>query len=297
MTEIADTFPKASFGGITFPYTDVEISGSLDHHVHKYIHRPGGEVETLGRHLYEIGFSCVFDTSSRKWANLYPGILSALIALCETEGTYDLVIPNRGVRAMKCKAIKWDTNYTTKIRSGEKVKFRFLEDTTDQFGPYQVAAIATADLSSRVIACQQLARQYALPNPSIFDQLAAAISNFQLALDQVENNAYQAIASMDLVLALCDDLLVLPVLLDPINCAVFLAFSDLFDASLQVAADVSGLGRTVDVFFVEKPMSVTDLSMLLYKGDPSRVVDLLSLNSFNNPFLIPAASLVNWYVI
>ena len=57
-----------------------------------------------------------------------PQRLAELTALFETGATADLVIPNRGVRGMKAKAVKWDTNLTAKIRSGEAVEFSFLED-------------------------------------------------------------------------------------------------------------------------------------------------------------------------
>lgn len=295
MAQIADAFPKASFGGIEFPYTGIEIVGSLDHHVHKYIHRPGGEVEELGRHLYEVNFTCVFDTGSKKWQGLYPTILSRLIALCEIGKTQNLVIPNRGVKAMRAKATKWATNFTAKIRSGEAVKFSFIEDTSDQFSPYQLLTAASSDLSSLIIVCQNMAVTLAL-NPNIFAALVNAINAFQFALDQDEMAAFQVISAINAVISICFELDSLAVLTDPVNWALYDAFTDVYSSAIVISLDVTGAGRAVDTTIVPSLMTVTDLSMFLYQGDPSRVTDLLSVNSFSNAFAIPGGFLVNYFV-
>lgn len=292
--EIADLFPTASFAGLEFPYTAIEIHGALDHHVHKYIHRPGGEVESLGRHLYEVSFSCVFDTGSRKWRNLYPQRLAELISFFEDERTADLIIPNRGIRAMKAKAIKWDTNFTAKIRSGESVKFTFLEDGTDKFSAYAIVNFAAADLYTQAIVVRDMAVLVGKPN--LFDDLLAAVQRFNEVRDKAELYAYQVAVMIQTVLDVCAAIERLATLQDVTNWTLYEAFQDLYNSALLIAQDTSGANRVVDSVMISRPMSVVDVSMDIY-GDPGQVSGLLEVNNFQNAMRIPAGTIVNYFVI
>lgn len=149
----ADNFKSASFNGITFPYVDYAVKGSIRHHTHEYPHEPGGVDEPLGRRLYEFSFTCEFDESMHGiFPGLYPNTLTTLFALFEAETVGDLVIPSVGTFSARCT--DWDTRKVAKIRSGEKVNFRFLEvidiiiiDPTEsvvQSLPNEAASILTA---------------------------------------------------------------------------------------------------------------------------------------------------------
>jgi len=130
--DIFDAFKKAAFGDIQFPYKAISIKGALDHHPHKYLHRPGAEVEGLGRRAYVIGFDCDFHNTAPSWPDLYPSRLSQLVSLCESEQTYPLDVPNLG-RSLPVKAIVWDRTLLASVRSGESVRFEFLEDSTERY--------------------------------------------------------------------------------------------------------------------------------------------------------------------
>lgn len=291
---IADAFPRASFNGLEFLYQTVEITGSLDHHIHKYIHRPGGEVESLGRHLYEVSFAIQFDANVKAIRNFYPQRLAELISVFETEGTYDLVIPTRGVRAMKAKATKWSTNFTAKIRSGEAVKFTFLEDGTDQFSAYAIVQVASQDLYTLAWTARTKAALHG--KPGLFDQLLAAIQKLDELRAQEELWAYKVQVQILSVLDVCDKLMrTADIFNDPIYVDTYLAFQEVFAAAIRIQTDVMGTARIVDKYFNTVDRGVTELALAIY-GDTMHVEDVLQCNSFSNALHIPAGTIVNYYV-
>lgn len=290
--EIADTFPHASFGGIEFPYSGVDVNGSLDHFVHKYIHRPGGEVEELGRHLYEVNFECQFDTGSRLWRNLYPQRLAELVSLCETGKTYPLVIPTRGVRAMNAKATKWTQAFTAKVRSGEKIRFSFIEDGSDQFSAFQIVQFQALSLGGYAGKLTDAA--IAIGEPSIFDKILDALGRFELALINAENKVARVLGAINAVIGACDAVLGLATLSNPTHWLAIELVLGLYNLALTLAADISGASRIVDKWFVGRAMSIVEVSVGIH-GTPDHVDDLLSLNDFNDLVRIPAGTVVNYY--
>lgn len=123
---VADTFPPASFDGIEFSYAERSLKGSLRHYTHEYPHAEGGDDEPLGRKLYEIGFTCDFDEAfNDRFPGLYPDRLNQLRAKFEQQTVGPLEVP--GIANFSARCVDWDQRLTARIRSGEKVSFKFIE--------------------------------------------------------------------------------------------------------------------------------------------------------------------------
>jgi hypothetical protein len=150
VADVFDNFTRpAAFGDIAFPFIQLSIKGSLDHKVHKYLHRPGGEVEDLARRAYEFRFECQFDSESRAWPDLYPDRLGQLVALCESGQTFALYVPNLASE-VQAKATDWPRTLHASVRSGERVEFAFVEDSTEQYTTDELTAILSLDIGALV---------------------------------------------------------------------------------------------------------------------------------------------------
>jgi hypothetical protein len=293
MSDILDALPKASFAGIAFPYSKISIVGGLNHHLHTFLHRPGGEIEALGRKPYEFTFHCDFHTTMRAWARAYPDLLSSLVGLFETEVTAELRVPNVGT--VRAKAIKWSRDLSARIRSGESAEFTFLEDTQNQrvqtatFGFSMAAVPIQAAVLSNAVAARGL-------EPGLLDMLLDSLGELLALRDEAELVGAIVAAKAERVMNACAALDALPVFEDPMNWPVLDAVRDVWASANTVSLDALARSLPLDSFFVPRTMTVSEVSVALYR-DTSHAVELLQLNAFHDALAIPPGTIVKHYAI
>lgn len=289
-----NNFPPASFGGIEFPYTNIDIKGSLDHHVHKYLHRAGGEIEALGRHVYEFKFSILAHQVYRAFPDMYPVRLNRLINLCESEQTYELRVPPIGI--YKAKAIGWTRSIVQAKKSGEAVELTFTEDNTEQFTIDNIVAPSVSALPTQVIVFTEL-----MATAPIGDPLRAKINAFQAAVNDIVAQRDDALADVTLAevqvqkaMGLCFELDAAPFFRDPTNSIEMRAFHDTWDTLTTLAEDRLEKNRAMGRYFTPRPMTIVDVALDLYKAT-AKTSELLRLNAFQNAMMIPAQTEVRYY--
>lgn len=286
VADLFDAWRKAKYGDIEFPYTDLEIKGSLRTHTHEYLKRPGGEVETLGRRCYTFGFKCRFVDVFERYADLYPSRLSAIISQCESEQTYDLWVPPME-RSFRVKATDWARTITANLRNGEDVSLTFVEDSTEQYTTLNLIGTRRAALMpDATVVAQQVA---ALEDPVATDRLDALIETLDGYLTQValaEAEADYQTARIDAVIQRCEALANVPIMQTPPAAPALTALLGVWAFAAQEKAASVALARPILLYEVKRPtMSVLDVAVELY-GTPGKSAELLRLNDLDNALAI-----------
>ena len=303
MAGVADTFKRASFNGVEFPYAERTIKCSDRHHTHEYPHSPGGDDEPLGRKLYEFGFTCDFDTgydaSFPGFPAVYPGKLILLFAMFGEETVADLVIP--GFATFKARCIDWDSRLVSRIRSGEKVNFKFIEVMEEiiavqNFTTATLAMPALADkLTSAVTTLSTAPRGIlpanAIPKLSDLDTIQGLVASLSALASSSPAITIQASA----LLGACQAYNVLPFFRYPRSYAATDALHDLYQASLRILKDALLKGRAIDTFITDVPkMSISQVSTRLYKST-ARTGELMQLNNLPDALNIKTGTAIRHY--
>lgn len=294
MADVFDTWKRASYGGIEFPWTEMTIKGSLRHHLHEYIKRPGGEVETLARRAYNITMRCEFLEVFQGYIDLYPSRLSALISLCEQGFAQDLFIPPMG-RSMRVKAIEWPRTISAAKRSGEQVDFTFLEDSTEAFTVLNLVGARVASLWPKAAVLQvEINKLGNLEAKSWLEKILDAIEEFLTAFDLATAEVEYVTARIDVVLGRLNRLAQLPVMALATSASANTAMVGLWALAVQIRNAQLVVARPLLGWRTNRPfMSVVDISMSLF-GSPSRSVEILRLNDFDDALLIPVGTPIRY---
>lgn len=287
MADIFDTWNRLSFGGIEFPYTELSIKGSLRHHLHEYVKRPGGEVETLARRAYTVTARCEFVDVFQAYIDLYPSRLSALISLCEQGFAQDLFIPQFG-RSMKFKCTEWPRTISAAKRSGEQVDFTFLEDSTEQFTVLNLIGSRVAALWPKAAVLQiEITKLGNFEALSWLEKILDAIEAFLTAYDLATAEAEYVTARIDVVIGRLNRLAQLPVMALATSAPANTAMLGLWSVAVQIRNAQLAASRPLLGWRTNKPfMSVVDISMSLF-STPAKSVEILRLNDFDDAFFIP----------
>jgi prophage DNA circulation protein len=293
MPDILSTLPKASFSGIAFPFTKISIRGGLRHHVHTYLHQPGGAIEDLGRKPYEVHFACEFHTTMRVWVNAYPELLTSLLDAFELGATASLSIPNVGT--IQAKAIQWTHDLSAKILSGESAEFTFLEDSSNQLLAQSAVTFSMAAVPVQAAVLSDVAAQYGV-NASLLDDLLGFVSDLQAIHDQVELEAQLIAMKADQIMDACATLESLVNFNDSTNYPVLDALRDVWMSAFTVSLDALQQSLPLDSYFVPRTMTVTEVSLAIY-SDTAHAVELLQLNAFADALAIKPGTIVNHYAV
>jgi hypothetical protein len=306
---IVETFELASFDGIEFPWSEFSSKFSLDHFVHKYVHRPGGVVEDLGRHCYEWHFHSDFhETTLAQWAGKYPENLQKLVEVAESGATRTLIVP--GIGPFQAKLIGLDRKFVAKVLSGEATDLTFLEDATELYSMQALFAFASVDLQSQVGIIREALNvlEPTFPPPTNvvpfvekgpFDDLRALLDAIEAALNAVllaRDTAELELLSVSLVvaglIAACAafDALVQSPILAPAADANY----EIWAAAIAMQNDLYQTAQTLDTYTTRREMSITEVALDIY-GTSYAAPELMQLNALPDPFRIPDGTPIYHY--
>lgn len=286
---LVDTYERASFGGIEFPYTELSIKGSLDHHVHKYLHRPGGEIENLARHLYEFKFSCDFHDRYRRYPNIITD-LARLVGMCEAGDTQELVVPSVG--RYKVKATEWTKRILGALRSGGPVTFAFLEDSTAEFTAATLIVTGAAN-SLPQIATVFKQEMDAIGRPDLGDRLVVSVNSYISARNNIDVSGVGTPASIKPVINTCRSISADQAFQDPRNTKGSMVLGEVWATAINIAKTNPLSPTPASQFTTTSPTSIMELAMQFY-GRSDRSAALLAINNFADALHIPAGTVVNF---
>lgn len=324
MADAFDGLQRAAFEGLEFPVSEIKVRCSMRHFVHYYLRVPGGVVEKLERGLYEVTMTAHFDTNIKGYGQLWPNVLMAIRQKFEQGITAPLVIPNIGT--MKAFMPEWEqVTDLGKVRSGERVPLKWLEDQNDLFLDDAAANVALDTVTS---AQKRLAQVLAAPpqkkvrypicpadfvltpeDRNLFDILQSRVNAVLALLDQAELAMGLIASKIAGVTALVKHIdRKVKALQHPANYAILRALQDLWDALMRLGGGgakidsptgTSQAGRVptfARAYLVDQePLSVAAISQILY-GDTTHAVDIMRNNRIENPMHVPIGTTIIYFV-
>lgn len=322
-----EQLPKASFDGIEFPLKALEISGGLRDHVHEYPHSPGGAVEKLGRKLYTIRMTGIFDTRINGYGdNLWPGDLSDLRDRFEDQVTSGLLIPTIGT--IQAYAVSWTQRAVPEVQSGEELEVEFREDQSQAFLFEGLINVTATTLQT---AGQEFDEQFApliaggeispintiIPNTTTPIPRAVTVASAYTKLRQVDvnqlaqiRNAFTTALSYseqperytNIILTKTEACIQacalgyqrIELLKNPLAWSQVRAFKRVWSSAQKLRESVAGRTNRILFFTAQTDTNITAVSRAIY-GDSSWGGTLLRLNAIENPFRIPKGSVLRYY--
>ena len=291
-----DTLPHAAFIGVEFLAENIQIKGGLREHVHKYMQKPGGKVEKLGRELYTISMDCVFLVGHPDFPTGWPGDIGLLRSQFENMVTGDLVIPTVGT--IQAHAFDWDETHSPKMRNGERMRVQWREDS-DQAqivsGPIVLQYNAVASQAGKF---KQAAEDLGLTNPGdAIDSIFSLANEVQGLADQADLQADKLATKAAQLASVCRTFDALDKRLnDPVNHELVDALHDLGVAASNLNKDILRRVIPIGEFTVPVQMSVAQASTAIY-GDTSHGAEIMKMNPLENPFAILPGTLLRYYLV
>lgn len=291
---VFDELQRARFGDVEFPVREISVHGGIRYKLHEYPHRPGSKIEKLGRKAYEIEVSVPFHANLIGWPNLWPEGLSEIRTLGEAQFTRELLIPTIGTVPAVC--VDWSQVMSAKIRSGEDVRLKFIEDATSDFLFDALVQVTKVDLAA-LLKDFKIAAEKVTPRPTLFD----SIDDLTLAISTVGDTASDAANQVAAKVAQCKELIetadrTLKVLTRPDETAapIIESMRDLWVALDTLERDIAETRTPLIPYVVPRTMSVGEISDALYQ-DGTRGAEIMRINPLTDPFLVKAGTRLQVY--
>lgn len=293
-----DTLQRASFEGFEFPISEVRIKGSYRKFEHIYLRVPGAVLEKLERGLYMVEMKAHFDVNIKGYPDLYPAGLSVLRQKYEMGVTAPLVIPTIGT--MRAMMPEWDQlAMMAKVRSGETATLHFLEDNTERFLETAAEIAKAGNVQTAVRKWESLldAAEPTPPERDIFDQIQDRANQLLAFRDQAMAFQGQVLAKIEALTSLIREAdATLAILKNPINADLINALHDLWEAVIDLGANIAGSSRSPRVYICPNQMTINQVSSAIY-GNTSRSMELLQNNVIDDAFAISAGSTIIYFTV
>ncbi len=297
-----DGFEQASFDGLGFPYTEITVKGGIRHSVHEFPHTPGGEVEKMGRKLYEISFRAWFhDLPDTRLEQLYPELYPTKMGLLrdkfEKETSAILSIPTIG--KITAVATSWTQRFDVKSPTGESFDLEFVEDQDQATLTKAVSQLAGATgmiaANDDLFAHAAIDREKMSANSfSIFQQINDAVTEIQGVFGQSDAYSKLVVGKIEGVVNLCSFAdSTLTEMQDPVNHEIIAALKDLWLASRTLGENLLHAEQTIREFTVPRLMSISEISTAIY-GSSDKAVDILQLNAIDDAFAVPSSTVLKY---
>ena len=318
---------KFSFDGIAFPIKGLEVAGGLRDHVHEYPHSPGGAPEKLGRKLYTIRVTGIFDTRVTGYGeNLWPGSIGELQDRFEEQLTADLHIPPIGT--IPAYAVTWTRRATPEVQSGEEMEIEFREDQAQAFLFEGLVNITATTLQT---AGEEFDTQFApllaggeisplntiIPNTTVPISRAVTVAGGYTRLRQADVNWLGQIRSAfttaityseqperyaGLILAKTEACIQacalgyqrIEILKNPLAWQQARAFKRVWSSAQKLRESVAGRTNRILFYTAETDTNISAVSRAIY-GDTSYGGTIMRLNAIQDPFRIPKGSVLRYY--
>lgn len=290
-----DVKKSCTFDNITFPVMECILTGGIRRHTHYFPYSPGGPTELMGRDNYKIKIKATFcDTYFEYGENLYPTALNELRRRFEAQLIAPLNVPNLGV--IRAYAKDWTHVMSSKVQNGEDVEIVFEEDTTELFSVETVLLQKSSGFKSRLddfkLQTDEIKKIGILDSvASVFDMINDVANRIQAIVDTVElvdSVIASKIAGLtDILERAADDV---ELFKDPNNLTLIESFKDLWAAAVDLGETINGVGQ-LKPYEVQKDSTLAQVCIAIY-GDTNRAQELLALNTIDDPFLIPAGTII-----
>jgi prophage DNA circulation protein len=272
-----DQLPECSYRGILFPLESSDMEGGNDFVEHVAYRRRGADMEPAGIKAYRGSLTIPLINAGplvARYGTLWPDLRGDLIAEFEAHPIGTLIHPTWG--SLEIAVQSWSASDDPTMRNGQRLKVTFEEHNGSLASLVGLDGAVTTDPTTTVQT--QTAQADALGAPFAgYAPTSATIDEQMTALESATVlTSSEITAAFRTMNAAVDRNLALP--------SVRVSLQSYY---ARFAPNVSA----VRYYRLPAEMSVAEIAQTVY-GDISRVALLYAANSFTDPLLVPAGTLV-----
>lgn len=287
-----------TFDGISFPVQEVALTGAIRRHTHLFPYSPGGATEFLARDNYKIKIKTVFCDSFEGFGeSLYPTALNELRRRFEASKSASLDVPNLGV--IKAYGYSWIFTMSSKIQNGEDAEIVFEEDTTELFSVETMLAQKASGFGNLTddfaVQADELKKRSLIGSlVNILDTITDKANLIKSSFDQIELFSSLIAAQIDALTDIIGNATdTFNEFKDPSNLAFIESTKNLWRAAIDLKETVAGTGN-LKFYVVQRDSTLAEVGIQIF-GSTSKAQQLLSLNTINDPFLIPEGTTLIYF--
>lgn len=287
-----DQLPEAEYRGIRFPLESSDMEGGNDFVEHTAYRRRGADMEPAGIKAYRGSLTIPLINSGplvARYGRLWPDLRGDLIAEFESHPIGTLVHPTWGTLEIAVQS--WSASDDPGLRNGQRLKVTFEEHNASLATLIGASGALTTDPTTTVQSQAQAADALGAPftgytpiTTGIVTQMTALESASSLTSSEVQG----AFNTMN---GLVTTRLALPSLAGVDANAAVVALSAVRVSLQSYFARYAPNVRAVRYYRLPAEMSVAEIAHTVY-GDMSLTGLVLAVNSFVDPLLVPAGTLI-----
>ena len=287
-----DVIPEASYRGIRFPLETADVDGGNDFVEHVAYRRRGADMEPAGLKAYKGSLTIPLINSGplvERYGTLWPDMRYDLVQMFSDHPIGTLIHPTWG--SLEVAILSWSTKDSPDLRNGQRLAVQWQEHNASLASLIALDGAVSTDPTTTVQSLATTADTLSAGKAG-YIPLAPVFSATMTALEAPEVLAYsEVLAAFSALFGAIAYALTLSSMTGLDAAAAYAALLTLRVATqgyyARFAPGISG----VRYFVVPADMGVCEIAASVY-GDISKTSLLYAANSFTDPLLVPAGTVV-----
>lgn len=287
-----DQLPEAEYRGIRFPLESSDMEGGNDFVEHTAYRRRGADMEPAGIKAYRGSLTIPLINSGplvARYGRLWPDLRGDLIAEFESHPIGTLVHPTWGTLEIAVQS--WSASDDPGLRNGQRLKVTFEEHNASLATLIGASGALTTDPTTTVQSQAQAADALGAPFAG-YTPMTASLVDLMTTLESASSlTSSEVQGAFNTMNGLVTTRLALPSLAGVDANAAVVALSSVRVSLQSYFARYAPNVRAVRYYRLPAEMSVAEIAHTVY-GDMSLTGLVLAVNSFVDPLLVPAGTLI-----
>ena len=287
-----DLIPEASYRGILFPLETADVDGGTDFVEHVAYRRRGADMEPAGLKAYKGTLTIPLINSGplvQRYGTLWPDMRADLVQMFTEHPIGTLIHPTWG--SLEVAILSWSTKDSPDLRNGQRLTVQWQEHNASLASLIALDGAVSTDPTTTVQSLATTADTLSAGKAG-YIPLAPVFSATMTALEAPEVLAYsEVLAAFSALFGAIAYALTLSSMTGLDAAAAYAALLTLRVATqgyyARFAPGISG----VRYFVVPADMGVCEIAASVY-NDLSKTSLLYAANSFSDPLLVPAGTVV-----
>jgi prophage DNA circulation protein len=287
-----DLIPEASYRGILFPVESADVDGGTDFVEHTAYRRRGADMEPAGLKAYKGSLTIpLLNTGPlvQRYGTLWPDLRADLVQMFADNPIGTLIHPTWG--SLEVAILSWATKDAPEIRNGQRLTVQWQEHNASLAALIALDGAVTTDPTTTVQSLATTADTLSAGKAGYVPLAPLFISTMTLLESSLVLPYSEVQGAFSSMFALLNAALALPSMTGLDAAAAYASLLTL-RVSLQgyYARFAPGIS-SVRSFVVPAAMGVCEIAASVY-GDISKTSLLYAANSFADPLLVPAGTVV-----
>ena len=287
-----DVIPEASYRGILFPVESADVDGGTDFVEHVAYRRRGADMEPAGLKAYKGTLTIPLINTGplvQRYGTLWPDLRADLVQMFSDHPIGTLIHPTWG--SLEVAILSWSTKDAPEVRNGQRLTVQWQEHNASLASLIALDGAVTTDPTTTVQSLATTADTLSAGKAG-YIPLAPVFAVTMTKLETPEVLAYsEVLAAFSLLFGAINYALTLSSMTGLDAAAAYAALLTLRVATqgyyARFAPGISG----VRYFVVPADMGICEIAASVY-NDLSKTSLLYAANSFSDPLLVPAGTIV-----